>query len=451
MPSSDYALAVSLIFTKATNQAIILQEPPSHVCSTSILWNSLAHDKRFEQIPMSEAAPGDIIIESGWQKAADGYAGIVVDDGRIVSNSSHGVRNDCSLLELQRHHPEMAVYRDVGFRNYYRTKPLANEGFNPAEPRIPAGQPGGGQWTAGMAPSTPVLSGRNTLPSDEFGATGGSLQVAPARAKTSESAGDAAQVHNDQWRLPGTGTIDQLKQARERLAEGYEKEVQDIKNMPGIGDQEQNAALKSLEEKYQKARNDLDRRISRIEQTARDMAFAYGGKPSDYYKILDDSDPKVQELMDALEHLDSYGFKDQALLYLRHAVGGKPPPPTDPHVLNAALAAAIGALGEGGMKGQAGSNLEAMGLRDVELAGASFNTGRKQLENAGFKWVETTPTGRKVFENPKTGAKVYYDSGGALVGDQKPHWHIVNSSGDVHDRSGRVAEPGTNAAHIPSN
>jgi hypothetical protein len=123
--------------------------------------------------------------------------------------------------------------------------------------------------------------------------------------------------------------------------------------------------------------------------------------------------------------------------------------------LNAALAAAIGAVGDieggGGMKGQAGRNLESMGLRDVDLAGASFNTGRKQLEDAGFKLVETTPTGRKVFENPKTGAKVYYDSGGALVGDQNPHWHIVNSRGNVHDRSGRVVEPSTNAAHIPSN
>ena len=161
MRPPDDALAVSLIFTKATDQAIILQEAPSHVCSTSILRNSLAHDKRFEQVSMSEAAPGDIIIESGWQKAAGGHAGIVVDHGRIVSNSSQGVRNDCSLLEFQRHHLETAVYRYVGFRNYYRSKPLANVGFNPDEPRIPAGQPGGGQWTTGMAPSTVALSGKH--------------------------------------------------------------------------------------------------------------------------------------------------------------------------------------------------------------------------------------------------------------------------------------------------
>jgi hypothetical protein len=61
----QHALAVSLIFTKATNQAIMLGTPPKHVLSTSILWASLVHDKRFEQVPMNETAPGDIIIGSG--------------------------------------------------------------------------------------------------------------------------------------------------------------------------------------------------------------------------------------------------------------------------------------------------------------------------------------------------------------------------------------------------
>ena len=147
----QYALAVSLIFTKATNQTIILGTPPEHVLSTSILWSSLAHDKRFEQVPMSEAAPGDIIIGSGWQTGADGYAGIVVDHGRIVSNSSNGVQDNSSLLEIQRHHPEMVAFRYVGFWNFYRSKSLANEGFDPNEPRLPAGQPGGGQWTGQSA------------------------------------------------------------------------------------------------------------------------------------------------------------------------------------------------------------------------------------------------------------------------------------------------------------
>jgi hypothetical protein len=148
----QYALAVSLIFTKATNQTIILNTPPDHVLSTSILWASLAHDKRFEQVPMNEAAPGDIIIGPGWRQGADGYAGIVVDHGRIVSNSSQGVRDDSSLLELQRSHPDMTAFRYVGFWNYYRSKSLANAGFNADEPRLPAGQKGGGQWTASEAP-----------------------------------------------------------------------------------------------------------------------------------------------------------------------------------------------------------------------------------------------------------------------------------------------------------
>jgi hypothetical protein len=164
----QYALAVSLIFTKATNQAITLNTPPDHVCSTSILWASLAHDKRFEQVPISEAAPGDIIIGSGWQQGADGHAGIVVDHGRIVSNSGQGVRDNSSLLEIQSHQPEVVAFRWVGFWNYYRSKTLANAGFNAAEARTPAGQPGGGQWTTGgaqsgkgqlgMAPSTVGLS-----------------------------------------------------------------------------------------------------------------------------------------------------------------------------------------------------------------------------------------------------------------------------------------------------
>jgi hypothetical protein len=83
----ENALAVSLIFTKATNQTIILGTPPKHVFGTSILWASLLHDKRFTQVPMSDAAPGDIIIGSGWQQGADGYAGIVVDHGNRRSRA----------------------------------------------------------------------------------------------------------------------------------------------------------------------------------------------------------------------------------------------------------------------------------------------------------------------------------------------------------------------------
>ena len=146
----EYALAVSLIFTKATEQTIMLGTPPNHVCSTSILWNSLAHDKRFTLVAISESAPGDIIIEPGWKKAADGNAGIVVDHGRIVSNSRHGVQNDSSLIEIQSNRQEMAIFRSIGVQGR-RSYSLANTGYNDDEPRLPAGQPGGGQWTTGGA------------------------------------------------------------------------------------------------------------------------------------------------------------------------------------------------------------------------------------------------------------------------------------------------------------
>lgn len=298
----------------------------------------------------------------------------------------------CRESWLRRSHVFADVPEDEG------AYPLANDGYDPDEPRIPAGQPGGGQWTAG-----------------------------------------------------GGRTKNQLEQARQKLDEGYAKEVNDIKNMQGISDQERTAGLKSLEEKYQKARHDLDQRISRIEQTAQDIAFAYGGNASDYYKDLNDSDPKVRALMETLDHLDNFSFKDDALVALRHVQGGTPPPPFDPHVLNAMLLAGIGAPGEGGMKGQAGRKLEEMGLRDVELAGSSFNTGRKQLEDAGFKWVKTTPTGRRIFQNSKTGAEVLYDSDKALVGNQKPHWHILDSARKAYDRSGRLVKPSEQAAHIPAN
>jgi hypothetical protein len=139
----------------------MLGTPPGHVLSTSILWASLVHDKRFEQVPMSEAAPGDIVIGSGWRQGVDGYAGIAVAHRRIVSTSSQGVQDNSSLLETHHSHPGMIAFRYVGFWNFYRSKSLANAGFNPAEARISAGQPGGGQWTRGMAPSKMVLSGGN--------------------------------------------------------------------------------------------------------------------------------------------------------------------------------------------------------------------------------------------------------------------------------------------------
>ena len=113
-----------------------------------ILWRSLSQDKRFEQVPIDEATPGDIVIPSH-PSQADGYVGVVVDDGRVVSNSSKGVQDESSVAEIQRHPSEMTAFRYVGVWSRHN-KPLANAGFNPSEARIPKEQLGGGQWTDGL-------------------------------------------------------------------------------------------------------------------------------------------------------------------------------------------------------------------------------------------------------------------------------------------------------------
>jgi hypothetical protein len=101
------------------------------------------------------------------------------------------------------------------------------------------------------------------------------------------------------------------------------------------------------------------------------------------------------------------------------------------------------------MRLQAKQNMQRMGLQDVDLAGKSYNSGRKQLEAAGFKLERTTATGRKVFYNPRTGAQVFYDSGYALTSSQKPHWHIQDNAGRTYDRSGSQVHPSDDAAQIP--
>jgi hypothetical protein len=101
---------------------------------------------------MKQVLPGDIIIESGWHQAK-GFAGIVMDHGRIVSNSSQGVQNNSSLVEIQRAHLAMAMFRYIGVQKFANCS-LANDGYNPDEPRIPGGQTGGGQWTTGGGRTT---------------------------------------------------------------------------------------------------------------------------------------------------------------------------------------------------------------------------------------------------------------------------------------------------------
>ncbi|MEL6761287.1 MAG: hypothetical protein AAFP04_12925 [Myxococcota bacterium] len=104
-----------------------------------------------------------------------------------------------------------------------------------------------------------------------------------------------------------------------------------------------------------------------------------------------------------------------------------------------------------GMRESGLAKLKELGLENVQLAGRSFNSGRKALEKAGFEWTKTTPSGRRVFSNSKTGAKVSYDSGKALSPGQKPHWHIDDRGGFRYSRSGRRVLHSAPAAHIPAN
>ena len=146
----QYALTVSRIFTNATNQKLMPEKDPGHVLSTAHLWRSLSRDKRFEQVPMNEVASGDIIIASH-SSDANGYAGIAVERGRIVSDSSRWVGDNSSLQEVQRTHSGINAFRYIGVWNSHRkNQSLTNTNYNADEARIPIGQPGGGEWTDGL-------------------------------------------------------------------------------------------------------------------------------------------------------------------------------------------------------------------------------------------------------------------------------------------------------------
>jgi hypothetical protein len=103
----------------------------------------------------------------------------------------------------------------------------------------------------------------------------------------------------------------------------------------------------------------------------------------------------------------------------------------------------------GAMRARGLAKLRELGLGEVKLYGKSYNSGRKALENAGFVLDRTTESGRRVFRHPRTGAEVYFDSGGALGPRQKPHWHIKDKGGQSFDRGGRPVESDDGAAHIP--
>jgi hypothetical protein len=99
-----------------------------------------------------------------------------------------------------------------------------------------------------------------------------------------------------------------------------------------------------------------------------------------------------------------------------------------------------------GARAAARANLRDLGLEGLNLAGRSYNSGRKALEARGFEIVRTTSTGRKYFRHPKTGHMVIYDP--ARRGG-KPHWHIQDKGGQRYDRSGRPAGRDEGKTHIP--
>ena len=272
---------------------------------------------------------------------------------------------------------------------------LANEGFNSDEPRIPAGQPGGGRWTkAGEGTSAGQGSGKRLEEQQHSVKPAPHPTPSPSRqeAKTNKANPPHATA-------TGAGTRDHLVQALKELDTGYAKEVADIMGMRGITEAERAAGLKSLKEKYEKAPGDLSERIDKIEQTAEDLAFAYGGKASDYYKYLDDSDPKVQELMGLLDHLEAYGFKDAFLLALRHHEGGPLPPPSNSHVLNAALQVAMSVVGPEGSAVE--KRLHAAEKSAVEEAAAKAGKLKQFLENIATGVQRAAKTAKELAdENP---------------------------------------------------
>ena len=78
--------AVCQIFSNATGEELV----PGGTLSTSEMSSSLASDQRFVKIPVDEASKGDIVLTPRGKVA--GHVGIVVDGGRIVSNSSAGFK-----------------------------------------------------------------------------------------------------------------------------------------------------------------------------------------------------------------------------------------------------------------------------------------------------------------------------------------------------------------------
>jgi len=111
----------------------------------------------------------------------------------------------------------------------------------------------------------------------------------------------------------GLETKQQLEDEQKALDHAYQASKDAINNDQKATNEEKAAGLQSLDEIYSKHKSDIQKRIGKLEQSAKDVARAYGGKPEDYEGKLDDSDPQIQQMMAELDSLDSRGMKDAFL------------------------------------------------------------------------------------------------------------------------------------------
>jgi hypothetical protein len=87
------AAATSIIFYRATGLPIIPGK--KIVLGTSTIWSSFtSRPNEWQKISnwQTDWQPGDIILTSKGSKA--GHVGVIVDDGKIISNSSGGFKGD---------------------------------------------------------------------------------------------------------------------------------------------------------------------------------------------------------------------------------------------------------------------------------------------------------------------------------------------------------------------
>jgi hypothetical protein len=139
------AAAVSIIFYRATGLPIIKGRNKYPIeLGTASLWKQLTDTNKHDWIMISDwknkHKPGDIILTSRGKKA--GHVGVVVDGGRIISNSSGGFKGDArGQIEMnysisswdsvaQRNSQQTALFRYIGpYADKWGDIPPSNKGF----------------------------------------------------------------------------------------------------------------------------------------------------------------------------------------------------------------------------------------------------------------------------------------------------------------------------------